>query len=424
MLEENQARALNLLTDLYEKSPAFRNEAKVNRAFRIAPVRVWPAYEDDYTSVEARDRFEWEMRQLETEGLVELEWDRPPRHELKAIRAREDAWERIYRRLGRRNAQARTEEEIAFYDAAGETEVTRRFARGEAERLRNRRAARYPLDRARTLIRLTDRIVNNQTFLLERELSMDFFHDSKTFEKAWRRQTVEMLLRYGDREYPLEAGGEPESEREKQAIVLAEHGIEANPSYLFVKGELALYFQDGTEMRVPPGVSVAVQSPALEKLACVSTPAAFVMTVENLTAYHRVNHPEGLFLFLSGFHQRGMEKLMKQIAAARPDMVWKHFGDLDPAGIQILKRLRRATGLRIDPWHMGLKDLETWQAWGKPLEAHDLARLRSLREDPEWAAVAAWMEERGIKLEQEWIAWNQEAGGAGTGVDAPGRNRV
>lgn len=405
MAEGNQERALNLLTDQYEKSPAFRGEAKVNRAFSIPPEKVWPGYTDDYTPVAERDRFEWEMVQLEREGLVELIWDRPPRHELTAIRARAEAWDAIYRRLGRRDARSRRMEEIAFYETAGGTETTRRFARQEAERLRNRQKARYPMEKAETLIRLADRIVTNGQFLLERELSMDFFHDSKSFEKRWRRPAVELLIHYSGQDYGLEAAEEPESDRERQAIVLAAHGIEANPSYLFLKGKMTLTFQDGTEMRIPEGVSAAVQTSALEKLEKISTAADFGMTVENLTAYHRVNEPEGLCLFLSGFHQAGMEKLMRQAALARPDLPWRHFGDLDPAGIQILKRLRRRTGLAIAPWHMGVEDLERWQAWGKPLEAYDFARLKGLREDPEWAETAAWMEEHQIKLEQEWIAW-------------------
>ena len=37
-------------------------------------------------------------------------------------------------------------------------------------------------------------------------------------------------------------------------------------------------------------------------------------------------------------------------------------------------------------------------------------RLNSLRKDPEWAEVAAWMENHQLKLEQEWIAWNLYAG--------------
>ena len=406
MPEKKQERVLNLLVDLYEKSPAYRGEAKVHRSFSVSPRKVWPAYADDYTSVEARDRFEWEMAQLEQENLVELVWDRPPRHELKAIRAREEAWEAILQKLGRKDARTQVLEQIAFYEQAGNTEVTRRFASEEAERLRNRQRPLCSMEKARVLIPLVDRIVNNRQFLLERELSMDFFHDSKAFEKMWRKPAVELLLKYGGRSYPVEQAEKPDSEREKQAIVLAEHGIEANPSYICLKGELTLSFQDGTRMSIPPGVSIALQTPALEKIVSVSTAASFVMTIENLTAYHRVNEPRGICLFLSGFHHAGMERLMRLISAARPEMTWRHFGDLDPAGIQILKRLRRETGLEIEAWHMGRTDLETWQAWGKPLEEHDLARLKGLREDPEWREVAEWMEAHQMKLEQEWIAWN------------------
>ena len=405
MVDGFQKTALDLLVDLYEKSPAYRGEAKVHRAFSVAIRKIWPAYLDDYTPVEQRDRFEWEMEELAREGLVELDWDTPPRHELKAIRAREDAWEAIYRQLGRKDARARTREQLDFYHNAGTTEVTRRFARTEEERLNNRRKPRYPMEKARLLIELTDRIWNNRQFLLERELSMAVFGDSKAFENTWRKPAVDLLMQYGEREYPLEQAKNPDSEREKQAIVLAAHGIEPNPSYIYVKGGITLCFQDGTEMRIPRGAAAGIQTPALEKLIRVSTDASFVMTVENLTAYHRVDEPEGLCLFLSGFHQTGMEKLLRQIAADRPDLRWFHFGDLDPAGIQILQRLRRGTGLPIAPWHMGMEDLERWQRWGKPLEAHDLPRLRGLSEDPEWAEVAAWMEDHQLKIEQERIAW-------------------
>jgi len=132
----------------------------------------------------------------------------------------------------------------------------------------------------------------------------------------------------------------------------------------------------------------------------------FVLTVENLTAYHRVCEPEGLCLFLSGFHQAGMEKLLRLLHQGNPGLTFRHFGDLDPAGIQILKHLQNRTGLPIQPWHMGLEDLETYQAWGKPLEAYDLAALQKLKEDREWAPVARWMATRQLKLEQEWIAWS------------------
>ena len=401
-----QTRALNLLVDQYEKSPAFRNEAKVRRVFSVSPEKIWPEYPDDFTPVEQRDRFEWEMEQLVREELVELKWEKPPRHEIRAIMAREDAWEAIYRKLGRKNARTLLREQLDFYRNAGATGITKRFARAEEERLSRRQKARYPLDRAEILINLTDRIAQNHTLLLERELSMAFFHDSKAFEKNWRKPVVDLLLQYGETDYPLEQAQNPDSEREKQAIVLAAHGVEANPSYIYLKGRISLHFQDGTEMRIPPETSVGIQTPCLEKLEGVSTDAGFVMTVENLTAYHRIREPEGICMFLSGFHRSGMEKLLRRIAEARPDMRWRHFGDLDPAGIQILKHLRRGTGLPIRPWHMGIEDLEAWQAWGKPLEAHDPARLQTLMEDPEWKPVAEWMAEHRLKLEQEWVALN------------------
>ena len=405
-LEPHQERVLNLLVDQYEKSPAFRGEEKINRLPRVTARKAWPAYADNFTPVELRDQFEAEMEQLSHHGLVDLHWDKPPRRELKTILAREDAWPAVYRLLRRTDAKTVEQEQLAFFRQAGATPPTRRYARAEAERIAGRKKPLYPPEKAQVLIDLADRIYTNETFLLERELSMAFFHDSKAFEKSWRRPVVELLLQYADGDYGLEQLRNPDSEREKQAVVLAAHHIEANPSYLYMKGDITLYFEDGTELRLPPNLSAGLQTPGLEKLTRVETSAAFVMTVENLTAYHRVKEPEGLCLFLSGFHQLGMEKLLRKIAESRPDMVWRHFGDPDPAGIQILQHLRRRTGLPIAPWHMSACDLEQWKEWAKPLEDHDFPRLRTLREDPEWREAAEWMLQNRLKLEQEGIAWS------------------
>lgn len=405
MAGNDQERVLNLLVDRYERSPAFRGEAKVRRAVSVLPRQIYPGYLDGFEPVAKQERFEQEMEALARDGLVELRWDRPPRHELLEIRAAEGAWERIYQLLGRKDAHVLQEEALNFYRTAGETRPTRRYCQEETERLTEGKKARYSLEKARELVRVTDAVVRNDQFLLERELSMKLFHDSKTFEKSWRKPVTELLIRYGDRDYPLEQAQNQENEREIQAIVLGEHGIEPNPSYLFLKGKLTLFFENGEAIHLPVGTSMAIRTGDLDRVSRVTADASFVMTVENLTAFHRVEEPEGICLFLSGFHQAGMEKLLKLLGEGNPNLSWRHFGDADPAGIRILMHLRKRTGLPIQPWHMGLQELQAFGQYGKPLEDYDRRLLKTLSGEAEWAETARWMETHNLKLEQEWVAW-------------------
>ena len=421
-----QKKTLNLLIDKREASRAYRGEGKIRRQIRIRPEEIFPAYQNGTASVEDVERFEREMIQLEHLNLLTLRWARRPLHLLEAILPREDAWPAIYDLARRREKNDLVAEQLTFYRSAGETEVSQRFCAAEAEKLARGRKPAFPPEKAALLVDLLDTVVTNQGLLLERELSMRFFSDSKTFEKSYRKPLVDLLLAYGDRAYPLERMEDPANQREKQILVLSEHGIEPNPSYLFWKGDAELIWKKepgqlgtvttesvadgGRVLRTYRDLPQAFLTGSLDHLEHIRVHADFVLTVENLTAYHRVREPRGLCLFLSGFHTTGMEKLLRKIGEDNPGIRFLHFGDLDPTGLQILENLKAGTGLPFEPWHMGLPELEKYREYARPLESYDRDKLPALLAYPLWAPIARWMTENNLKLEQEWIAFQEYSG--------------
>ncbi len=421
-----QRKTLNLLIDKREASRAYLGEGKINRQIRARPEEIFSAYQDGTASIEDAERFEREMTELEQLSLVSLRWARRPLHLLEEILPREDAWPSLYEMTGRREKKDLVAEQMAFYRTAGKTKVSRRFCEAETERLSSGRKPRIPFEKAPLMVDLLDTVVKNQDLLLERELSMLFFRDSKTFEKSYRKSIVDLLLEYGDHPYALERMEDPSNQREKQILVLSEHWIEPNPSYLFWKGDAELLWTRNAGrprekdakparnevriLRTYRDLPQAFPTGSLSQLEHIRVHADFVLTVENLTAYHRVKEPRGLCLFLSGFHTKGMECLLRKIGEDNPGIRFLHFGDLDPFGLEIFENLKAGTGLPFEPWLMGLPELEKYQAYARPLETYDLDRLPGLLTHPLWAPAARWMADHGMKLEQEWIAFKEYSG--------------
>lgn len=350
------------------------------------------------------ERFEQEVRALADLGAVDLDWDRPPRHLLLKIHAGEESWPLIYRLAGRREGKEEREEQMRF-TAAREGRPLPGVSARRRRRSWKREKPAYMLERAKLLVTLLDEISANQAPMLERELSIRCLGDSKRFEKSFRKTVTDLLIKYGDREYPLDTMEDPSNAREKQMIVLSEHQIEPNPSYLYLKGNAELTWRDGRRIQIYPDFPVAFLTGGLKEVCHIHVMDDTVLTVENLTAYNRIDEKNCFCLFLSGYHKAGMEKLLREIGEDNPGLTFRHFGDLDPGGIAIFEHLRKKTGLPFEPWHMGTEDLERFRAYGKPLEAFDMEMIQRLSDHPRWEMVVRRMAEEGFKLEQEVIAW-------------------
>ena len=111
--------------------------------------------------------------------------------------------------------------------------------------------------------------VFSQQDILERELSMAVLKDSKRWEKKYRSKVCGLLRKYGDYEslfLGLTDDRDKEDKRETERILLAEHQIYPNPSYVYFKGNAEFYFSNGLCVRTDPSMPMAFSSAALKGL--------------------------------------------------------------------------------------------------------------------------------------------------------------
>lgn len=95
-----------------------------------------------------------------------------------------------------------------------------------------------------------------------------------------------------------------------------------------------------------------------------------------------------------------------RLAKENPELKWYHFGDLDPDGFCILEHLKRETGIRFEPFHMGLEDLREFQEYGKELNEIDRKKAHTLINAGLFRRELFYMLSENVKLKQEIIGWN------------------
>ena len=397
-----QEKLLNALVNKYENSATFRGENKLNQMFAVEPGKVFDGYGKgkDKTAVEEIAAFESEMESLQARGLIFIESDpkRPMQKEYLMLKADEGQVKQFYGILGRRNKREILKEQADMYrQYLGRHALLDRYCTHMLDEVENR--LKVQKDSEGDLLKLLDAVLGNREDLLERELSMEVFGYSKQIEKHLMNSLITVLKKYGDTAQLLDG---IEDENEERQILLGEYRIYMNPSVVYLKGYAELTFPGGHRVQVTPEVPLGFLSSALENLENIHIGVPTVMTVENLTSFHRMEDRNVLFIFLSGYHNTAKQQLIKKMG--REKRVWQHFGDLDPSGFLILRHLRRGTGLPFEPVHMGAEELKTYAGYGIELSEDDRKMLENMRSEGEFPEVLQEMERLGIKVEQEIIS--------------------
>jgi hypothetical protein len=145
-------------------------------------------------------------------------------------------------------------------------------------------------------------------------------------------------------------------------------------------------------------------------------PVARVTVIENRTPFldyvdaltARPELPRELVVCSDGQAGWAVVTLLRLVARARAGILARHAGDLDRAGVLILRSLARRSGLRLTPHLMDPATLARFAARGQPLRAAERARLEALvAADPAGAPAHDLLAEilaRGVWLEQEAFA--------------------
>ena len=414
--KEWKEQLLSKLLDQYEKSVTYAGENKVKQVFSVKPSDIFKGYNKDFLPPEQlfqEKEFERLIRQMESEGLIHVV---PPNTGiLRQICAVPERWEDYYACLNRteKNILKKRLEEV--YHRFCQCDLLEAYGKEKLQTLKNSRARKLDEKKVEKEITEAEAIWNLVQFLkenqekqrttLEREMSEAVLHDSKQWEKIYRKKVCGILEHTGWYDEPL---AELEEERERQTALLEEFYIYSNPAYIYLKGDARICLEDGRELRIYHDLPMSIPFETFQKAKSIHIRDAALMTVEKLTSCHRLEREHIFYLFLSGYHTRTKQALLQRIARENPGLSWYHFGDLDPDGLAIAGHLIRKTGLPFQLCAMGVQELQRFQTYAKPLEAPDRAKAEAMiKQGSSYAGILRYMLEHNCKLEQEIISWQE-----------------
>ena len=414
--KEWKEQLLSKLLDQYEKSVTYAGENKVKQVFSVKPSDIFKGYNKDFLPPEQffqEKEFVRLIRQMESEGLIHVV---PPNTGiLRQICAVPERWEDYYACLNRteKNILKKRLEEV--YHRFCQCDLLEAYGKEKLQTLKNSRARKLDEKKVEKEITEAEAIWNLVQFLkenqekqrttLEREMSEAVLHDSKQWEKIYRKKVCGILEYTGRYDEPL---AELEEERERQTALLEEFYIYSNPAYIYLKGDARICLEDGRELRIYHDLPMSIPFETFQKAKSIHIRDAALMTVENLTSFHRLEREHIFYLFLSGYHTRTKQALLQRIARENPGLSWYHFGDLDPDGLAIAGHLIRKTGLPFQLCAMGVQELQRFQTYAKPLEAPDRAKAEAMiKQGSSYAGILRYMLEHNCKLEQEIISWQE-----------------
>lgn len=390
-----------MLLDVYENSVTYKGKNIKNQSFAIKPEKIFFEYNGDYTDQDEVDQFNREMQSLMEFEFVILDYERGV-PVISKIKLNTNSINEIYSVLKREDITVKRNQEIEMYTQyMGAHDIMDAFCKSQVERLNAYKDAKYTSDIAINILKLLKYVFGNNNDIMERELSVVVLGDTKLFEKSYKSRICSIIEEYGELELDLSIL----DKKEKEKAILEEYQVFSNPSYIFFKGNVDVYYIDGSSISVTPDNPIAILSETIARIEMIKVNSNRIVTVENLTSYNRINNNKSTFIYLSGYHNTAKQRFLKKIAENNSGVSWFHFGDIDPDGYFILKNLIKKTGISFVPLYMDVQQLKKYKQYCKPLEKNDMVKANSLLKIHFYDEVMEFMLANNCKLEQEIISW-------------------
>ncbi len=425
-------RILHLLLDKYERSLLYKGENQRNQAIAV-PVnrKTLPEYFDE-TSLEY-DRIHSQLLEMEERGYVRLVWKAGKTGHIleKCILETETAPE-VYALLHRTSKNEKIAQMLDICrEFQGKGQILGGFLAWCEERLTKGEslqgyASIEEPEQFRETCYLMHTIENNQEEIFLREFSIKYFHDSKTAEKSIGHAAALLRDFSGNRTMLHGEGSEAMLDVSMTAEeVLEEFHISKNPGWIMMKGcgrfliassdPFCPSGQSNAALDIsafPGGIGISSEDIPFIQWDVQVRPMA-VITIENLTSFHRWHDPRYLAIYLGGYHNRAKREFLKQLANSfaageegKREVQYFHFGDTDAGGFKIWKNLCIRTGICFKTYRMDLETFRTYAPYGRELTKHDRGELEKMREDPFFEGqreLFTLMLEKDRKIEQECI---------------------
>ena len=392
-----KSKILNTLIDLYEKSKTFMGDNKVRQSFTIRVSKLFPKYDDD-SAFDFYTELNQVCTMLEEKNLVTLQKERSGK--IRTVTLNLDCLDECYAetsRTSKSDLNSKLKEIWQKYeDILGGPESNKPlhlYIQEQMERLRLNKSVQFfvgDLTDYRDLLLAVKAVLANEEEIFIRELSVKLFNNSKHLEEI-ESPVRSLLYKYG--------------EYDDKETVLEEHNIIKTPTYVMVKGcGLLVFAEQKIDLEKISG-DIALSTQTLKSLCSVELNGASVITIENLTSFHKYKATNELVIYLGGFHNSVKRDFIKLIERANPGTIFKHFGDIDAGGFYILEHLKSKTGINFLPQNMDVGTLDANKENWISLSENDRVRLaKRLEKSNFYADVIDYMLKHNCKLEQETVS--------------------
>lgn len=410
-LSDYQNKILEKLLDKYERSKQPYDSTEKLRAIMIKPADIYKDYDSDYSDIDEQSEFETDISELVNEEYITI---RRKEKIISRIVLNVDSLDKIYTLMKREPRKLAIQNEINLYkEWIGKNELINRYCTHQIELLESGKKAKYEIKVAENLLRLLEFVLSNRQMILERELSIAVFGDTKIYEKEYRNKLLYILKTYGNyndliSEIEEEKDNEKEEREEIEHSILEELNIYSNPKYVYFKGCAEITFEDGNSYKLSSDIPIALPMDKLNTIKSFVISDSAIMTVENLASYNRIYEKDCFVIYLSGYHNIAKQSLIKLIASQNDIKEWYHFGDIDPDGFLILENLKKKTGINFKPVYMSINELKKYEKYTKKLEDNDTTKAQGLINKGLYVDIMEYMLKNNVKLEQEIVSWMEK----------------
>ena len=391
MATKIELKVLNELLDLYEKSKTFLGKNKNHQTFKITVSNLFPKYEDD-SEFELYKEINQNLVSLQKRGFITIKGERSGK--IRSASLEENAIKQIYeyiKRAPKADTNNRLRELWGNYKDLPEELYSPllEYIKEQQIRVSTNKAVQFfdeNFVNYEDLLNTVKAVLSNQKEIFIRELSIKLFNNSKRLE-AIENTVRSLLYKYG--------------EYDDKETVFEEHNIIKTPTYVMVKGKGVLHCGEIINLSKLKG-DIGLSTETLKDLSSVELKEASVITIENLTNFHKYQSNNELVIYLGGFHNSIKRGFIKLLEKCNPGTVFKHFGDIDAGGFYILEHLKRKTGINFIPYNMDIYTLEKNKDHWINLTENDKNRLGLIAEKTnDYKEIIDYMLKNNCKLEQE-----------------------
>ena len=199
-----------------------------------------------------------------------------------------------------------------------------------------------------------------------RELSILIYNDSKILEN--RLAQILTIIN---------------NENIDKNIFLEQHHIFRNKTYVLLKGNAVIYFNNGDRISLTSdnNGSIQLSSEMVKNINKVDTKS--ILSIENLTSFesYQTNKYDGIILYLGGFSNNVNIDFIKKTTCPI-----SHFGDIDANGFKILNDLKERTGKIISSYKMDIETIIKYSKFGKDMSNYNIKALKQMLSSEEYSS--------------------------------------